>query len=205
MLIEQDTPAVEAPTATTGRGLGEKRRGRPHTAAGARSARRHLVACDTSERCVGLIPRVPQDWLRRSCDGQPVRCGDHQHHRRHGCAHRRGAGRVRHRLRAARWRRLAVGAAVPGAWRVWSAIVCAGGRRRRRLLALACPVLLPLTVAVWVAELVVGFALIYVPFDKDLASTGRELTANWVAALYVSAYFATTLGVGDVYFSTGPL
>lgn len=92
------------------------------------------------------------------------------------------------------------------AWTIWSAIACAGGRRRRGLLAVAGPFLLPLTIAVWVAELVLGFALIYLPFADDLASTGDEQsTTNWVSALYVSGYSATTLGVGDVYATTGPL
>lgn len=90
-------------------------------------------------------------------------------------------------------------------WRVWSALVCAGGRRRRRLLSLAGPVLLPLTVAVWVVELVVAFALIYLPFGEQLAVTGRGTSESWVSALYVSAYSATTLGVGDVYASSAPL
>jgi hypothetical protein len=91
-----------------------------------------------------------------------------------------------------------------GVWRAWSAAACAGGHRRRRLLALAGPVLLPLTVALWVAEVVVAFALIYLPFREQLIVPGQD-SGSWLSALYVSAYSATTLGVGDVYASTGPL
>lgn len=92
-----------------------------------------------------------------------------------------------------------------GVWKAWIAIACAGGRRRRRLLAQAGPILLPLTVIMWVVQVVVGFALIYLPFTEDLATPPRGGKADWVSALYVSAYSATTLGVGDVYASTGPL
>jgi hypothetical protein len=91
-----------------------------------------------------------------------------------------------------------------GVWRGWSAAACAGGRRRRRLLALAGPLLLPLTVAMWVGAVVLSFALIYLPFQEQLTVPGSS-DSSWVSALYVSAYSATTLGVGDVYASTGPL
>lgn len=92
-----------------------------------------------------------------------------------------------------------------GIWQAWSVMACAGGRRRRRLLALAGPVLLPLTVAVWVAEVVIAFAMVYLPFTGQLRLPGQDSSANWISALYVSAYSATTLGVGDVYASSGPL
>jgi hypothetical protein len=85
-------------------------------------------------------------------------------------------------------------------WQAWHQ-VCrrARGARRRRLLALCGPLLLPLTIAVWSIELVLGFALIYLPLADDVASSGDETVSRVVAALYLSGYSATTLGVGDVY------
>jgi hypothetical protein len=79
----------------------------------------------------------------------------------------------------------------------------ADGSRRRRLLALGGPLLLPLTVALWALELVLGFTLVYVPladgfsYPEGAASPPGELGT----ALYFSGYSATTLGVGDVYAS----
>lgn len=92
-----------------------------------------------------------------------------------------------------------------GIWQAWSAVACAGGRRRRRLLAPAGPVLLPLTVAVWVTDVLLAFAMIYLPFADQLRVPSQDSSANWLSALYVSAYSATTLGVGDIYASSGPV
>jgi hypothetical protein len=105
---------------------------------------------------------------------------------------RRGAGWSTSRLYA-------------GAWKIWTAVACAGGRRRRRLLALAGPVLLPLTVIFWVAQVTVGFALIYLPFIDQFSVPPQEGRPSWVSVLYVSAYSTTTLAVGDIYASTGGL
>lgn len=90
-------------------------------------------------------------------------------------------------------------------WAAWSAIACAGGHRRRRLLALAGPALLPLTVVLWVAEVVAGFTLIYLPVSEHFVVPNGDETSGAFSALYVSGYAATTLGVGDIYASTEEL
>jgi hypothetical protein len=73
------------------------------------------------------------------------------------------------------------------------------GPRRRQVLALVGPVLLPLTVLLWAVELVVGFALVYLPLSERFVVPEEGGTPSPAAlALYVSGYSATTLGVGDV-------
>lgn len=72
--------------------------------------------------------------------------------------------------------------------------------RRRALLSLAGPFLVPVTVLLWATELVVGFALVYLPFVPRLSYPPGQAPLDPVtAALYVSGYSATTLGVGEVY------
>lgn len=71
-------------------------------------------------------------------------------------------------------------------------------RHRDRLLAFAGPTIVALALTQWLLLLIVGFAMIYLPWiDTFLASPG-ELGAEWVAALYYSGYSASTLGVGDL-------
>jgi hypothetical protein len=76
---------------------------------------------------------------------------------------------------------------------------------RRRLLAIGGPLLLPLTVLLWAVELVLGFALLYLPAAEGFFSPDPSGSAPFVTALYVSGYSASTLGVGDVYPQTGAL
>lgn len=90
-------------------------------------------------------------------------------------------------------------------WASWMRAAARAGRHRRSILALAGPVLLPLTVAVWVAELVGAFALVYLPFAEQFSVPQPRAAPSWATSLYVSAYSATTLGVGDVYASTPAL
>ena len=87
-----------------------------------------------------------------------------------------------------------------GIWWAWRR-VCrrVAGDRRRRLLGLGGPLLMPLTIVVWSLELVVGFALVYLPLLDDVGASGGDAVARPVAALYLSGYSATTLGVGDVF------
>jgi len=74
------------------------------------------------------------------------------------------------------------------------------GRRSRRLLGLVGPVLLPLTVLLWAVELVLGFALVYLPLaERFVLPDGGSTPSPAALALYVSGYAATTLGVGDVH------
>ncbi len=88
-------------------------------------------------------------------------------------------------------------------WAGWSWAADRSGRHRRRVLALAGPVLLPLTVVLWVLILVSAFALVYLPSAAQLSvPAGGPAASGPVAALYVSAYAATTLGVGDIYATT---
>lgn len=88
-------------------------------------------------------------------------------------------------------------------WAGWSWAANRSGRHRRRVLALAGPVLLPLTVVLWVLVLVGAFALVYLPFTAQLSvPAGGSAASGPVAVLYVSAYAATTLGVGDIYATT---
>ncbi len=86
------------------------------------------------------------------------------------------------------------------AWAGWSWVAGRSGRHSRAVLAMAGPVLLPLTVAVWVAGLIAAFALIYLPYTGQFSVPQGESAS--VAPLYVSAYAATTLGVGDIYAAT---
>ncbi len=87
----------------------------------------------------------------------------------------------------------------------WKRAAARAGRHRRRVLAPGGPVLLPLTVAVWVAELVAGFALVYLPVAEQFSVPQPQAALSWVSALDVSAYSATTFGVGDVYATTTSL
>src|SRR5687768_10846739 len=70
-------------------------------------------------------------------------------------------------------------------------------RRGEFILCYAGPVLLALTVAVWVMLLVVGFALIYWPaLGREIAAIG-DTPHDFATALYFSGTCLTTLGFGD--------
>lgn len=90
-------------------------------------------------------------------------------------------------------------------WNGWVRVAARSGHRRRRVLALAGPVLLPLTVVLWIVELVSAFAFLYLPFAGQLSVPTGDSSPPWVTSLYVSGYAATTLGVGDVYATAGAL
>jgi hypothetical protein len=91
-------------------------------------------------------------------------------------------------------------------WRAWrSAVDRTRGQRRRRLLALAGPILLPLTTVVWALGLVTSFTLIYLPFGEAFEFPSSSDASALLTAAYFSAYSATTLGVGDVYASSPAL
>jgi hypothetical protein len=89
-----------------------------------------------------------------------------------------------------------------GAWACWSAVVrrLASGRSRRVWLSRLGPLLVPATLVLWGAELILGFALIYYPWANQFILPDRvgEFSA-WGTAFYYSAYSATTLGVGDIF------
>jgi hypothetical protein len=88
-----------------------------------------------------------------------------------------------------------------GAWSGWRWIgIHLPEQRRRGWLAYLGPLLVPITVLVWGAALIVGFALIYAPWVPDFSISPAESgpMADWALALYYSGYSAVTLGVGDV-------
>lgn len=87
-------------------------------------------------------------------------------------------------------------------WRCWCRLCRLTRGHRRRLLAVGGPLLLPLTVLLWAVELVLGFALLYLPEAEGFFSPDPSGSAPFVTALYVSGYSASTLGVGDVYPQT---
>lgn len=82
-------------------------------------------------------------------------------------------------------------------------------RGSRGRLSAAGPLTLVTVILIWVAALVVGFALIYLPFFPDsfrtstggVPSTGGALAT----ALYISAETLTTLGYGDFPPHANPL
>jgi hypothetical protein len=84
-------------------------------------------------------------------------------------------------------------------WRFFQAL----GRRRDGTvrdgwLAVAGPLMVVSTIAIWMLWLVAGFALVYFPWiDTFLASPGAVRTP-WAEALYYSGYTASTLGLGDL-------
>ena len=84
-------------------------------------------------------------------------------------------------------------------WWAWRRVALLAGSRRRSVLALGGPLLMPLTLLLWAGALVLGFALIYLPFGEHVQfpSSGN---ADWATMLYLSGYSASTLGVGDVFF-----
>ena len=88
-------------------------------------------------------------------------------------------------------------------WPAWRSFSSFWGRKRRRLLSLGGPLLMVLTVLLWVLLLVLGFALIYFPFAEELLLNDTDLPSRIMAATYTSAYAATTLGIGDIYATSG--
>lgn len=84
-------------------------------------------------------------------------------------------------------------------WALFRATGCrADGTARDGWLSLAGPILVVLTLVVWVALLVAGFALIYYPWSPAFLVSPGHLRAPWAETLYYSGYTAATLGFGDV-------
>ena len=85
---------------------------------------------------------------------------------------------------------------------VWAAFRSLGRRRdgstRDGLLAVAGPVIVVTTLAVWVLWLVVGFALVYSPWIRSFLVSPGTLRVPWWEAVYFSGYTAATLGFGDL-------
>lgn len=71
---------------------------------------------------------------------------------------------------------------------------------------LAGPASLVAVVATWTGGIVVGFALVYRPaLESFTLSHGRPPEADLGTALYVSTVAVSTLGLGDVVPTTGPM
>jgi hypothetical protein len=86
-------------------------------------------------------------------------------------------------------------------WLLWKRISeRLPGSWRRIFLAQLGPMLVPLTVMVWGALLVIGFALMYAPWvgQFDISPVESGPMPRWALAFYYSGYSAVTLGVGDV-------
>gem|GEM_PF-1609027 len=86
---------------------------------------------------------------------------------------------------------------------VWRLFRGAGVRRdgtvRWKLLAYCGPLLAVLTIVVWTAALLGGFALIYYPFLPTLfAYPHGHSGAFWMESLYYSGYITSTLGSAEV-------
>jgi hypothetical protein len=85
---------------------------------------------------------------------------------------------------------------------VWALVRTIGVRRngppRDTLLGLAAPIMVVLTLALWMLLLVIGFALIYLPHVQTFLFSPGSLRTPWWEALYYSGYTAATLGLGDM-------
>jgi Ion channel len=83
-----------------------------------------------------------------------------------------------------------------GLWAGWSAIGRRHpGARRENYLSVFAPLSLLVLLALWVAGVIVGFALILWGLEVPLAATGASSFGTY---LYVSATTFVTLGLGDV-------
>lgn len=86
---------------------------------------------------------------------------------------------------------------------VWHAFRLLGratrGRTRRNVLSYSGPVLVAVTLLVWLALLVVGWAMIYKPaLGTGLKVKSDPFDVGWFTAIYYSGYTLSTLGTGDV-------
>lgn len=84
-------------------------------------------------------------------------------------------------------------------WSLWRRASRSRPQRERAVLALGGPVLVSATIALWALELVLAFALLYLPYADRFHFPAPGSGSRVLASLYVSAYSATTVGVGDIY------
>ncbi len=73
-----------------------------------------------------------------------------------------------------------------------------GGRLRPKLLSFAAPLMIVLTLMIWVVLLTAGFACIYYRWIADFLMSPGEMRSPWIEALYFSGYTGATLGFGDL-------
>lgn len=91
---------------------------------------------------------------------------------------------------------------------VWRVLVAGDRRRRqrRRLMALAGPLMMVLTFAVWMLTFVLGFALVVWPFLTEAFVSDPKLgSLGFIDALYFSGAAVSTLGLGDISPASRPL
>jgi hypothetical protein len=81
---------------------------------------------------------------------------------------------------------------------IWTIARRLSGQRGHPALALAAPLMAVATIVVWIMLLIIGFALIYLPWMRTFLVTPGELRAPLVEAFYFSASTATTLSIGDL-------
>lgn len=84
-------------------------------------------------------------------------------------------------------------------WGLFRALgVRRSGEPRSAFLAFGAPAIVMITLVIWVAVLVVGYALIFYPYIENFRVSPGSLRAPWAEALYFSGYTAATLGFGDL-------
>jgi len=77
------------------------------------------------------------------------------------------------------------------------------GERRSRLLSLAGPIILVLTLLVWVGLIWSGWTLIFAGGDDALLAARSEVPLTWAGRIYFVAYTMFTMGNGDFYPPAG--
>lgn len=81
---------------------------------------------------------------------------------------------------------------------IWKIARSVAGRRGHRALGVAAPLMAVATIVVWIMLLIIGFALIYLPWMRTFLVSPGEMRAPLVEAFYFSASTATTLSIGDL-------
>lgn len=85
---------------------------------------------------------------------------------------------------------------------IWSAVrtlgAGRGGRLREAVLALGGPTIVVASFVTWVALLLFGYALIYLPFLGSFHVTSGQLRIPFWEAVYFSGQASATLGAGDM-------
>jgi hypothetical protein len=72
------------------------------------------------------------------------------------------------------------------------------GTTRNWLLCRAAPLMAPLTLVIWAAMLVLGFALVYIPWIHTFLFPAGHLRTPFLESIYYSTMAATSLGNGDM-------
>lgn len=83
-------------------------------------------------------------------------------------------------------------------WRLTRVAGGCGARPRDRILTLGGPAIAAFTPVLWVAIVILGFALIQWPFVLSFSFDPGSAHGRWLQSFYYSGYLATTLGLGDV-------